>query len=80
LAAVDAACGVIPMLRERVVNLDHPSVTMLMLNLSHMYEGEWEKNWSKLARLPVNEFQQEAGALLGQIAGLKSALRGEPSG
>jgi len=75
-AAVKAARGVIPVFRERVINLDDPIVTQIMLtDFTRLYEGEWEGNWERLAKADSEQFRQEARSLLGLLAMLRTICR-----
>src|SRR5690349_13131480 len=69
VAAVDAACGVIPFFRERMLGLDHPITPTLMFVFDDWYEhSEWERHWKELGTKAPKDFCLESEKLLQQIA------------
>jgi hypothetical protein len=59
-AAVDAARGVVPLLRERLCGLDDPLQTSFSLAAGQWWEGNnWTDSWNRLIRRMSSMFRQE---------------------
>jgi hypothetical protein len=71
LAAIDAASGVIPLLKSR---LDDYRKTSFVLALGNKFDGDtWRKEWDELAAMKSpEEFGSAADALLGTIKILRT--------
>ena len=75
-AAVDAARGVIPLFRERLVGNDHHLAIKIMLAFSDYYEPpHWAERWECLAKEPAERFRESAETLLAKLADLKDECR-----
>jgi hypothetical protein len=90
LAAVDAASGVIPLMRDRLYAKagtpedevlthlapeDRILPTQFLFVLGNAFEsGWWREWWDRLAKLQPWEFREEATSLLESIAELKTVV------
>jgi hypothetical protein len=72
-AAVDAARGVVPMLRQRLCGLDDPLATSFSLAAGHWWEGNnWTESWDRLNK--PDEFDSQARDLKRAITIFRSLL------
>ena len=72
-AAIDAARGIIPLLRERLCGLDDPLQATFMLVASEWWAGnDWTETWDKLSK--AEEFDAQAKSLISAITAFRSFL------
>jgi hypothetical protein len=72
-AAVDAARGVVPFLRERLCGLDDPLQTSFSLAVGYWWEGNnWTEAWDRLGK--AEEFETQAEALNHAITAFRPLL------
>ena len=73
--AVDAARGVIPLMRSRLTE-DNYLKTIFMLTFDQQVEEPWWRDWwENFAKLTPEEFSKEADKLLGPDTGSIAVLR-----
>lgn len=71
--AVDAARGVVPFLRERLVGLDDPIAVLFSLAVGQWWEGaNWTDSWDKFNK--GDDFDAQARDLINAITTFRQLL------
>jgi hypothetical protein len=75
-SAIDAASGVVPLLRSRAWE-NNIFGTMIALSPLEIYtfSPHWREHWSSLAKEPFDQFGRSADALIQTVNTVKDALR-----
>lgn len=74
-AAIDAASGVIPMLKSRAFENETVGGTMALLWDVWIFSPHWKDHWTDLAKEPSDRFNKVADELIERLAVTKGVIQ-----